>query len=68
MESKLERVSVAQAAKELGMNAQAVRERMKRKEIDIGDVYKSIQKTGRKQTYQYYIYRSKLDAYISERS
>ena len=68
MEPKIERVTVAQAAKEMGMNAQAVRERMRRKEIDIGDVYKSIQKTGRKQSYRYYIYRNKLDAYIKERS
>lgn len=53
----MERVSVTQAAKELGMSPMAVRIRMERGLLDIGECFPSI--TG-KQT-RYYIYRDKLD-------
>ncbi len=55
-----ERVSVPQAAKELGLAPQGVREYMKRGLLDIGDVLPSVR--GSRQTYL--IFRDKLDAYI----
>ena len=52
-----ERVSVRQAAKELGVAPQAVRVQMQRGKLDIGVVMPSIQ--GEKT--QYWIYRNKLN-------
>lgn len=58
-----QRVTIAQAAKELGMAPQAVRERMKSGELDdIGYIHKSIAGKGDKK--RYYIYRDMLDAHI----
>ncbi len=61
----MERVSLAQAAKELGMNQQGVREHMKRNlfPTPIGFVSNP---TGRK--YQYHIYRSMLDKHLGKES
>lgn len=59
-----ERVSVAQAAKELGMAPQAVRERMKRGHLNkIGYVMPSIEG----ERTEYFIYRDKLDAYMGKK-
>ena len=52
----MERVSVAQAAKELHMTAQTVRILMQQKQLDIG--YVKAMENGR---HVYYIFRSLLD-------
>ena len=57
-----ERVSVKDAAKELGMSSQAVREHMRKGLFDIGD-YIPKERTGKKQG-EYHIYRPKLDKHI----
>lgn len=57
-----ERVSLYQAAKELGMAPQGLREYMKRGLIDVGVVLPSI--TGNQ--YSYHIYREKLDKYLGK--
>lgn len=56
------RVPLPEAAKELGMSQQALREHMKRKVIDIGYVLPSV-KGNRK---NYLIYRDKLDRYLGK--
>lgn len=58
-----QRVTVAQAAKELGIAPQGVREYMKRGLIDIGAVLPSIK--GDRQTYM--IFRDKLDKYMGKK-
>lgn len=58
-----ERVSLKQAAKELGMAQQGVREYMKRGLIDIGDVLPDA--SGGK-TNRYFIWRDKLDRYMGK--
>lgn len=55
-----ERVSVTQAAKELGIAPQGVREYMKRNLIDIGSVMPSVTGKG----LRYLIFRDKLNRYI----
>lgn len=60
-----ERVSVAEAAKELGCAQQAVREQMKRGTWDLGYVVQT-GKSGRK--YAYYIYREKLNKHLGRTS
>ncbi len=57
MANERQRVSVAQASKELGMNPQGVREYMKRGLIDIGFVVPNLSGTG----YRYIIMREKLN-------
>ena len=57
-----ERVGLPQAAKELGMNPQAVREYMKRGLIDIGLVLPNAKGTG----YRYVIMREKLNKVIGK--
>lgn len=52
-----QRVSLMQAAKELGMNPQGVREYMKRGLIDIGFVVPNMTGSG----FRYVIMRNKLD-------
>ncbi|KJJ69352.1 hypothetical protein [Clostridium sp. FS41] len=59
-----ERVKVSDAAKELGMSKQAVREHMRRGLFDIGD-YIPKEKTGKKQD-EFHIYRPKLDKHIGK--
>lgn len=66
-------VPVKQAAKEMGLSPQAVKERMKLGIIDIGDVVPAV-KTGKKKPkgrserkYRYDIYRVKLDKWKEER-
>lgn len=56
------RVSLPEAAKELGMSQQAVREHMKRKVIDIGYVLPGIE--GKRKNYL--IYRDKLDKFLGK--
>lgn len=53
-----ERVSVEQAAKELGMCPQGLREYMKRGLIDIGRILPCANGSKKK---RYFIYRDKLD-------
>lgn len=68
METEKQRVSVMQAAKELGLAPQGVREYMKRGLIDIGDVLPAVssnKKNGNKK-YRYVIYRNKLDRHIGK--
>lgn len=59
-----ERVSVLDAARELGCGPQAVREHMKRGIWDLGEVIPP-EKLGKK-TWGYYIYRSKLDRILGK--
>jgi hypothetical protein len=59
-----ERVSVTQAAKELGMSPMAVRVRMERGLLDIGEVYPSV--SGKKDRSSYYIYRSRLNKVLGK--
>lgn len=56
------RVSLPEAAKELGMSKQAVREHMKRKVIDIGYVLPGIEGSRK----SYVIYRDKLDKFLGK--
>lgn len=56
------RVPLPEAAKELGMSQQALREHMKRKVIDIGYVVPGIE--GNRKSYL--IYRDKLDRYLGK--
>ena len=57
-----ERVSVEQAAKEIGIAPQGLREYMKRGLIDIGAVLPNI--SGKGKSKRYLISRSKLDKYL----
>ena len=57
-----ERVPIKQAAQELGMSRQAVREHMRRNLFDIGD-YIPKEKTGKKQD-EFHVYRPKLDRHL----
>ena len=59
-----ERVSVSDAAKELGCAAQAVRERMKRGIWDLGEVIEPCNMSGKH--YCYNIYRPKLDRLLGK--
>ena len=57
-----ERVSVEQAAKEIGIAPQGLREYMKRGLIDIGVVLPNL--NGKGKSKRYLISRSKLDRYL----
>lgn len=57
-----ERVSVNQAAKELGMSPMAVRVRMEKGLLDIGECFPSMQ--GNKTSY--YIYRNRLNKVLGK--
>ena len=59
-----ERVRMADAAKELGVSPQAVREHMKKKLWNLGDVL-SPKQTGKSQ-WEYHIYRAKLDKHLGK--
>lgn len=59
-----ERVPVTQAAKEIGIAPQGLREYMKRGLIDIGVVVPSL--NGKGNTNRYLISRSKLDKYLGK--
>ena len=63
-QSMSERVSLKQAAAELGMSPQGVREYMKRGLIDIGVVLPNIKGKGKR---QYFIYRDKLDRVLGKK-
>lgn len=63
MNAVTERVPLHQAAKEIGMSNQGLREYMKRGKIDIGYVYPSLQG----KTHNYVIFRDKLDAYLGKK-
>lgn len=68
-------VPVKQAAMEMGLSPQAVKERMKAGIIDIGDVVPAVktnrkdrQKVGKSERkWRYDIYRPKLDKWLIER-
>lgn len=57
-----ETVTVLQAAKELNLAPQGVREYMRRGLIDIGDVLPSLSGKG----HRYKIYRAKLDRHLGK--
>lgn len=59
-----ERVSLPEAARELGCSPQAVREHMKRGIWNLGEVISPKQR-GRK-TWEYHIYRRKLDKQLGK--
>lgn len=59
-----ERVSLAQAARELGLAPQGVREYMKKGLIDIGAVVPAA--SGRGKSKRYLIYRDKLDKFLGK--
>lgn len=56
-----QRVSVPDAAKEIGCDADKLRFLMRTKKIDIGMVISPKEKKGR---YQYLIFRAKLDKFL----
>lgn len=58
-----ERVTLEQAAKEIGMAPQGLREYMKRGKIDIGYVLPALSGN----TYRYVIFREKLDSYLGKK-
>lgn len=60
-----ERVSLKDAAAELGCSQQCVREHMKRGVWDLGSVVRNPDKRSNKQ-YSYYIYRRKLDKILGK--
>lgn len=60
--SEVERVTVIQAAKELGVAPQAVRIQMQRGLLDIGEVMPGVQGS----RMQYWIYRSKLNKVLGK--
>ncbi len=62
-DSMSERVNVKQAAAELGMSPQGVREYMKRGLIDLGVVLPNTKGKGK---LQYFIYRDKLDRVLGK--
>ena len=64
MAAESNRVSVQQAAAELGLSVQGVREYMKRGLIDIGAVLPAINNDGK--TYRYLIFRDKLDKQLGK--
>lgn len=57
------RVSLEQAAKEIGMAPQGLREYMKRGKINIGYVLPALSGNG----HRYIIFRDKLDEYLGKR-
>lgn len=59
-----ERVKLSDAARELGCSPQAVREHMKRRIWDLGEVV-SPKQSGKKQ-WEYHIYRSKLNKHLGK--
>ena len=59
-----QRVPLPQAAKELGMAPQGLREYMKRGLIDVGEVLPALNGN----TLRYHIYRDKLDALIGRKT
>ncbi len=66
MKPESNRVTVAQAAAELGIPAQALRERMKRKVGEIANIGEVLpQLNGSKRLY-YVIYRNRLDQYLGK--
>lgn len=60
----MEKVSVVQAAKELGTTPQSVREHMKRNLWPIGHCFSPAQ-TGKK-SWEYHVYRPMLDKFIGK--
>lgn len=56
-----QRVSVPNAAKEIGCSPDYLRQKMKRKEWDLGVVVPPKKPRG---IYQYFIFRSKLDKFL----
>ncbi len=64
MSKMSERVSVEQAAKEIGIAPQGLREYMKRGLIDIGVVLPNL--SGKGKSKRYLISRSKLDKYLGK--
>lgn len=60
-----QRVGLPDAAKELGVAPQAVREHMKRGLWDLGEVVTNVKPNGKKR-YRYYIFRPKLDRLIGK--
>ncbi|MBO5033475.1 MAG: hypothetical protein J6C19_16145 [Lachnospiraceae bacterium] len=61
MKKESRRVPLPQAAAEMGMSAQGLREYMKRGLIDIGEVLPAANGGS---GYRYHIYRDKLDRHI----
>lgn len=66
MNKESERISVEEAARLLGMAPQGVRVQMRRGLLDIGKVFPSVRQKGDKTTYQYFIYREKLNKVIGK--
>lgn len=61
-----QRVPLSQAAAELGMAPQGVREYMKKGLLDIGEVLPTIQNRTERKKYNYHIYRDKLDRHLGK--
>lgn len=59
-----ERVRMADAARELGVSTQSVREHMKKKLWNLGEAL-SPKQTGKGQ-WEYHIYRAKLDKHLGK--
>lgn len=67
MKPESNRVSVAQAARELGIPVQALRERMKRRVGEIATIGEVLpQLNGDSKRMYYVIYRDRLDRYLGK--
>lgn len=64
MKQESRRVPTAQAAAELGMSIQGLREHMKRGLIDIGVVLPAVSGNG----FRYHVYRDRLDRHLGKAS
>lgn len=62
--SESKRVSVLQAARELGVSPQAVRIQMQRGILDIGEVMECV--NGESGRFRYWIFRDKLDRVLGK--
>lgn len=62
MKTDSRRVPTAQAAAEMGMSIQGMREYMKKGLIDIGEVLPAASGNGKR----YHVYRDKLDRYLGK--
>lgn len=63
MENVCQRVSVAEAAKEIGCNIEYLRRQMKAGNWDLGKVVKP---SGKIKNYQYFVFRPKLNKFMGQ--
>lgn len=61
-DASCQRISVLEAAKEIGCDPDFLRQMMKKKKWDLGEVIPP--EKGGKKTYTYYVFRAKLDKFL----